>query len=107
MAECINKAALTDKLAEDLERMRILIKEPHLFAQGYVCAMETVMSFPAADAVKVVRCADCRYSGEPETPDRYRKHKDMLKCKCQAAPSCWRSVMPDGYCSCGAPKEDK
>lgn len=63
-------------------------------------------AFPAADAVPVVRCKDCKHSTLPsELTQRYGK-PGTLTCHNMHAPSNRRNVGSNDFCSYGEREEN-
>lgn len=64
------------------------------YSDGMLAAMDDLNDLPAADAVEVVRCRDCRY--------RYTDDCAMY-IVCGLCGGQWEWTTDDGFCNYGAP----
>lgn len=107
MGDLISREALKTVLITNLEEIKKHPKmdnqEIHIIAASHIlCQM--IDDAPAVDAVKVVRCGECKHSRALDRTDNY---EDTFIEGCLWCMMCrGDGVMPDDFCSCGERKGD-
>lgn len=69
-------------------------------------ARETILNFPAADVVPVVRCGDCKYSTLPSVQTQIYGKPGTRTCHNKKSPCNRRNVFSDDFCRYGERKND-